>query len=180
MSNHKRRAFLDIDTQIDFLYPAGALYVPHAERIIPILSKLNRFAVERGIPAASTMCAHSENDIEFQDWPPHCVVGTVGQQKPAALLAGQRLFEKQTTDLFATRAAEQLIADLDADEFVVYGVVTEICVRYAAFGLLERGKKVTVVENAVMQLDDANAAAFWGELRSRGGEIASCDFCTAS
>jgi nicotinamidase/pyrazinamidase len=171
------RSFLDIDTQIDFLYPAGALYVPGAERIIPTLAMLNRFAIARGIPAVSTVCAHSENDIEFRDWPPHCVVGTVGQQKPAALLAGQRIFEKQTTDLFASPAAERLIADLDADEFVVYGVATEVCVRFAAFGLLERGKRVTVVENAVMHLDKPQAAAFWKELKERGGEIASYDFC---
>lgn len=173
------RAFLDIDTQIDFLYPAGALYVPRAERIIPTLARLNHFAVERGIPAVSTLCAHTENDHEFHDWPPHCVLGTVGQQKPAALLAGQRLFEKQTTDLFATPAAERLVAELGADEFVVYGVATEICVRFAAFGLLQRGKRVTVVEDAVMHLDGAQAAAFWSELRARGGVIASSGFCAA-
>ena len=34
--------FLDVDTQIDFLYPAGALYVPGAEAIVPVVAKLNR------------------------------------------------------------------------------------------------------------------------------------------
>lgn len=153
--------------------------MPHAERIIPMLAQLNRFAVAQRIPAVSTMCEHSENDLEFQDWPPHCVLGTVGQQKPAALLAGQRLFAKRTTDLFASPAAGQLIAELGADEFVVYGVATEVCVRFAAFGLLERGKRVTVVENAVMHLDETQAAAFWIELRARGGEIASYQFCAS-
>src|SRR5689334_10348127 len=38
------RAFFDIDTQIDFLFPAGALYSPGAERIIEPVARLNRFA----------------------------------------------------------------------------------------------------------------------------------------
>ena len=28
------KAFFDIDTQIDFLFPAGSLYVPGAERLL--------------------------------------------------------------------------------------------------------------------------------------------------
>ena len=29
-----KSVFFDVDTQIDFLYPAGALYVPGAESIV--------------------------------------------------------------------------------------------------------------------------------------------------
>ena len=29
-----KTVFMDVDTQLDFLYPAGALYVPGAERLI--------------------------------------------------------------------------------------------------------------------------------------------------
>src|SRR5471032_939182 len=32
-SETMKNAFFDIDSQLDFLYPAGALYVPGAERI---------------------------------------------------------------------------------------------------------------------------------------------------
>ena len=65
--------FVDVDSQLDFLYPAGALYVPGAERIVPAVAKLNRFAAEHGIPVVSTTDAHTENDSEFQTWPHHCV-----------------------------------------------------------------------------------------------------------
>ena len=34
-----KTVFFDIDTQIDFLYPAGALYVPGAERILPEIGR---------------------------------------------------------------------------------------------------------------------------------------------
>ena len=39
-----KTVFFDIDTQIDFVYPAGALYVPGAERILATVAELNRRA----------------------------------------------------------------------------------------------------------------------------------------
>ena len=39
----------------------------------------------------STMCAHEENDPEFQQWPPHCVVGTTGQLKPQSTMLAERV-----------------------------------------------------------------------------------------
>lgn len=166
-----RRAFLDVDTQIDFVFPTGALYVSGAERILPAVGKLNRFAKDNGIPVVSTACAHGEEDPEFAQWGPHCVVGTVGQQKPVALLVGQRIFAKQHTDLFQSPQAEQLLAEVDVNEWVVYGVVTEVCVRQAALGLLARGKRVVVVEDAVQEIDAESGAAFWQELKERGGMV---------
>jgi nicotinamidase-related amidase len=61
-----RTVFFDIDTQIDFLFPAGALYAPGAEKIIGTVATLNRYAAKHGIPVVSTMDAHSENDPEFR------------------------------------------------------------------------------------------------------------------
>ena len=37
------------------------------------------------------MDAHAEDDPEFQTWPPHCVAGTLGQQKPAVTLLEKRI-----------------------------------------------------------------------------------------
>ena len=99
------KAFFDIDTQIDFVFPAGALYGAGAERVIPEVAALNRYAGEHGIPLISTMCAHPEDAGEFQVWPPHCVIGTIGQRKPAATLLGdpekQILIEKDDLDMFS-------------------------------------------------------------------------------
>ena len=84
-----KTVFFDIDSQLDFLYPAGALYVPNAERIVPAIARLNRFAAAHGIPVVSTTDAHAENDPEFSVWPPHCVAGTWGQRKAQATLVDE-------------------------------------------------------------------------------------------
>ena len=69
------RAFFDIDTQMDFVFPAGALYAKGGERVIPVVAALNRYASASGIPLISSVCAHPENAREFRDWAPHCVAG---------------------------------------------------------------------------------------------------------
>jgi nicotinamidase/pyrazinamidase len=153
--------YLDVDTQLDFMVPAGALYVPGAERIIPTIAALNRHAVAQGAPLISTTDAHAEGDVEFREWPSHCVIGTLGQRKPAATLVGagdrQIVFEKVTLASFAHPGFEPLLRRVDAERFVVYGVVTEVCVRLAVEGLLAHGlgKRVEIVEDAVRHLTAA-------------------------
>lgn len=173
-------AFFDIDTQNDFMLPAGALYVPGAERILPPVARLNRHAKERGIPLISTADAHAENDPEFALWPPHCVAGTFGQRKPDCTQAGQIVLNKQSVDCFTIPELPGLLGQFRVEHAVVYGVVTEICVRHAVFGLLERGIRVTVVEDAVRALDENEAAAMLRELEARGGSVCrAADICAA-
>src|SRR6202140_1586818 len=158
-----KTVFFDIDTQIDFVYPAGALYVPGAERIVPVIAELNR----RAPLVISTMDAHSEDDPEFQIYPHHCVAGTIGQQKPSVTLREKRaviparteglqqlILEKQKLDCFSNPNLMPLLAELNADRYVVYGVVTEICVRLAAFGLLKTGKRGGLVTEAWKTLEE--------------------------
>jgi nicotinamidase/pyrazinamidase len=184
-----RTVFFDVDTQLDFLYPAGALYVPGAESIVPLVAALNRYAAEHGIPVVSTMDAHTEDDPEFREWPPHCVVGTAGQQKPAATLLEPRttirsehqdfdlkdvrqiLLEKQSVDCFTNPNLPALVDHLNVKSCVVYGVVTEICVKNAALGLLKAGLNVQLVTDAVRSLDDAKCAQFYQEFAAAGGEL---------
>jgi len=183
--------FFDVDTQLDFLYPAGALYVPGAESIVPHVAALNQYAAEHGIPVISTVDAHTENDPEFRAWPPHCVAGTAGQHKPAATLlesrttirsapedfhvsnAQQILLEKQSVDCFTNANLPALLERLGAERCVVYGVVTEICVKNAALGLLKTGRNVTLVTDAVRSLDEAKSAQFFQDFTAAGGELAT-------
>lgn len=168
--------FVDVDTQLDFLYPAGALYVPGAERIVPAIAALNHFAAAHGIPVISTVDAHAENDPEFAQWPPHCVAGTLGQRKPEATLVkggGQILFEKQTLDVFQAPNFARLLEALGADAFVVYGVVTEVCVLFAARGLLKMGRPVTLVTDAVRELTDDGSRKAFEEVCAAGAKLAT-------
>jgi len=191
-----KTVFFDVDTQIDFLFPAGSLYVPGAETIVPLIAKLNRHAGAHAIPVVSDMDAHSENDAEFRVWPHHCVVGTEGQQKPQDTLletrvvipstkvefklggAQQIILEKQVLDCFRNPNLPDLLAQLNADRYVVYGVVTEICVRFAAFGLLKTGKRVELVTDAVRSLNQQEAEQMMADFTGAGGVLTtSAEVC---
>jgi nicotinamidase/pyrazinamidase len=174
-----KTAFVDVDTQIDFVYPSGALYVPGAERVLPKVAELNRWASDHGIPLISTMDAHAEDDAEFSVWPPHCIAGTLSQRKPeTTLVAGQRFVHKQALDCFSSREMEPALEEAGAERYVVYGFVTEYCVRMAALGLLMRGARVEIVTDAILHLDeDARRAAFEEIARLGGVFVTSARVC---
>ncbi len=173
-------AFFDIDTQLDFVFPAGALYVPGAESALPQVARLNRWAKERGIPLVSTADAHTEDDPEFAAWPPHCVAGTFGQRKPDCTMVGQIVLNKRSVDCFTIPELPGLLEQLRVEHAFVYGVVTEICVRHAVFGLLDRGIRVTLVEDAVRSLNEGEAAAMMRELEARGGSLSRASVICAA
>ncbi|HWB84724.1 MAG TPA: isochorismatase family protein [Bryobacteraceae bacterium] len=188
-----KTVFVDVDTQLDFLYPSGALYVPGAEHIVPAVARLNRHAAAHGISIVSTMDAHTEDDVEFRVWPPHCIAGTLGQHKAEATLDASRivipnrpcelaiegvrqiLVEKQTVDVWQAANLARVFDRLEAERFVVYGVVTEICVRYTAMGLLKAGKQVVVVTDAIAALKREDSERTLQEVCVSGGALAGLD-----
>lgn len=181
------QAYFDIDTQIDFLFPAGALYAPGAEKVLPAVAALNREAVTKGYALISTTCAHPENAEEFRVWPAHCVVGTVGQLKPAATLVADRvvipwspaqvgtgtakqiILEKNELDLFSNPNLVPLLDRLGITECTIYGVLTEYCVRHAAMGLLATGRKVRLITNAIHHLSAEESDKMITAFISAGG-----------
>ncbi|MBV9083220.1 MAG: cysteine hydrolase [Acidobacteriaceae bacterium] len=189
-----KTVFVDVDTQIDFLFPAGALYVPGAEEIVENLATLTRFAAANSIPVISTADAHNEDDAEFKTWKPHCVLDTVGQQKAAATLlqkplvlstepgaidriadritdASQIIVEKQALDCFTNPNLRPLLDAIRAERYVVYGVVTELCVQCAAFGLLKTGANVELVTDAVKSLDPDEEHSMLDRFQAHGGVL---------
>lgn len=191
-----KTVFFDVDTQLDFLYPAGALAVPGAQAIVKPLNTLTSFAAANKIQIISTTDAHTEDDPEFKTWKPHCVAGTTGQQKTAGSLLAQRLVlstamgapipqapqiivEKQSLDCFTNPNLRPLIDVLNADRYVVYGVVTEYCVRCAAFGLLQTGAQIELVTDAIKSLNPVDEREVIERLQAQGGRLTTVAAVTA-
>jgi nicotinamidase/pyrazinamidase len=187
--------FWEVDTQADFMLPGGKLYVPGAERLLPNIRKLTDAAREERVFLVSHGCYHSKDDPEFQTFPAHCMKGTEGSafvpealterviavpNEPAAVLPKdlsqyqQILLEKQTLDIFQSRHAAKLLQRFGDDvEFVVFGVVTEYCVRFAAKGLLDRGRRVSVVQDAIETLKAEDSQRTVAELKALGARFFS-------
>jgi nicotinamidase/pyrazinamidase len=182
--------FWEVDVQADFVLPGGKLYVPGAEKLLPNIRRLTDTAREGRVFLVSHGCYHTPDDPEFATFPPHCVKGTPGARLvPEALTERvitvpnevsaalpedlfryqQILLEKQTLDIFKSAHADELLERLGPDvEFVVFGVVTEYCVGLAAKGLLQRGRRVSVVRDAIETLKPEDGNRTVSELESLG------------
>ena len=193
----RRIIFWDVDTQVDFMLPGGKLYVPGAEKLIPNLGRLTDQARNDRVFLVSDACVHTPDDPEFQRFPPHCVRGNPGAEIISETIARrflilpdrreasvprdlspyqQVILEKQTLDVFDNPHTETVIGRLkeftDADaEFVVFGVVTEYCVRCVAKGLLERGRRVALVEDAIKTLKTEDGDSALAEMKSLGARM---------
>lgn len=198
--------FWDVDTQADFMLPGGKLYVPGAEKLIPNLEHLTDAARQGRVLIIGDACVHSEDDPEFQQFPPHCIGGTPGAEiipetrahrvlvihnRPGAAIPRnlspyqQVILEKQTLNVFDNPNTEVVLervrqfTDPDAEIFV-FGVVTEYCVCLAAKGLLARGRRVALVRDAIETLNPEDGAKTIEELKSLGARLASTNEALAA
>jgi nicotinamidase-related amidase len=60
-------------------------------------------------------------------------------------------------------------------EFIVFGVVTEYCVAFAAKGLLQRGRRVAVVQDAIETLKHDDSERTIAELHQLGARFTTTD-----
>ncbi len=193
----RRTVFWEVDAQEDFILPGGKLYVPGAEKIIPNINRLVDVAREGRVLLISSGCSHEPNDPEFKTFPPHCICGTTGARiipqgltrsfysvandgsikLPDSVFDNQQIvLEKQTLDVFDNPQTEAIVNRLGKDtEYMVFGVVTEYCVRLAAKGLLARGHKVSIVKDAIETLKAADGRNTLDELKSLGAGFISTD-----
>jgi len=187
----------EVDVQADFILPGGKLYVPGAEELLPNIRRLTDLARQGKVLLVSHGCFHSPNDPEFKTFPPHCVEGTPGSDLVPEALTGnvarvpnepdaklpddlfayqQILLEKQTLNIFETLHAEELVARLgNSPEFIVFGVVTEYCVGFAARGLLQRGRRVALVRDAIETLKHEDGDKTIADLEGSGARVITTD-----
>jgi len=197
-----RIIYWEVDTQADFMLPRGKLYVAGAEKIIPNIKRLVDVARQGNVLLVSDACRHSKDDPEFQTFPPHCIRGTPGAriipeglaqtfytiandekcQLPKNLLSYQQLIlEKQTLDVFDNPHTGVIVDRLGKEvEYVIFGVVTEYCVRLAAKGLLARGRKVSIVKDAIETLKPEEGRRALEELKSLGARLITTDEAVAA
>jgi nicotinate phosphoribosyltransferase len=160
-------AFADSDTQSDFMDEGGKLAIIRAGEIRPNLSCLTICAGDRGLVIFCTMDTHVEDDPEFAQFPPHCLAGTPGWEKiPETTAAGEVIIEKNTFSVFSNPKAAEVFGAYDV--FVVYGVATDYCVRALCLGLIELGKRVYLVTDAIKEVTEETGRAALEEMQAAG------------
>jgi len=197
----EKLVFLDVDTQVDFMLPTGALYVPGAETIVPNLKRLMAHARENHIPVLASADAHPPDDPSFTQWPPHCVVGTPGQERiPETSFPGRMVVRNQLGDLrppadwpdplaieiekTAYSVADNpnfeallvaLMAALGPCQFVVFGVATEYCVHDSVMSLRRLGLPVALLTDAIRGITGEGERRAIDEMIAAGVRVVTTD-----
>jgi nicotinamidase/pyrazinamidase len=176
----------NVDTQYDFMRPDGKLAVRDAQDIEPALARLTGLFERHGTRVVNTADWHFPDSAEistkpdFVDtYPEHCMAYTPG----AAFVPATRPLDAYVIDWRAkgfSRDAVQasrnvvvlkdrfsaftgsphtrgVIETLDPRRVIVYGVATNVCVDEAVRGLLEDGREVYVVRDAIKALPPEQA-----------------------
>ncbi|MBD3264861.1 MAG: bifunctional nicotinamidase/pyrazinamidase [Candidatus Omnitrophica bacterium] len=160
-----KKALIIVDVQNDFC-EGGALAVPGAGEIIPVINRYINLFSAKELPVFASRDWHPRNSGHFRDsggnWPPHCVQNTEGARfHPRLKLSdkgiiiskgtipeedGYTVFQGEDKD---GRAFDDILKDLKVGELFIAGLATDFCVKYSALDSLDKGYATNILMDAV-------------------------------
>lgn len=134
-----RELLINIDMVNGFVRE-GALAAPSIARVVPRQVELIKEALgsnEKGL--AFVRDAHKANAVEFQNYPPHCLIGS----RESALIDELKPYEKEalvylknsTNLIFAPHLQTDLLLLRNLERVYLTGCLSEVCVLHGALGL---------------------------------------------
>lgn len=188
----RKRVVVDVDTQRDFFLADGSACIRNHRRILANIRRLMAWARVYGVHIIST-AQINRNGNGHSDKTRWCLDGTDGIRKIAYTLLNRRksynadgytdfskdvlkendqlILFKRCTDPFKEPRAERVLTELKADEFVIIGATVEDAVKATVLGLLQRGKKVSIVIDAVGSHDKNAAEIAIRQMQAKGARL---------
>jgi nicotinamidase-related amidase len=187
----RRQILIDINTQRDFLLAGGKACIRNHRRVLAHIRRMIAWARYRNIPIISTCEIYPDNN--GGNAVGYCIDGTVGQEKiPYTLLSNrmsfaadgstdlprdivrryrQIIFHKRCVDPFDEPRIDRLLTEVRASEFILVGASCEGAVMAMALGLLQRGKRVSVVVDAVGSHNKREAKLALRKMEAKGAKL---------
>ena len=145
----KRAAVIVVDMVNDFCKPGGAMVLPGYETLVAPQLAVIEAARAAGAPVIWVHDAHRRNMRRDREWvkrTPHCVEGTWGVEIIDDL--GTRddeihVIKRRYSSFFQTDL-DMTLKDMMVDQLIVFGVVTNICVRSTVHDAFFNGYEVVV------------------------------------
>ena len=191
VKSRRKQILLDIDTQKDFLLARGKACIRNHRRVLAHIRRVMAWARSQQIPIISTAEVYPNNNGENTIG--YCIDGTDGQKKVRYTLLSDRvslaadgntdlprdmlrqhrqiILHKRCVDPFDEPRIDRLLSELRASEFILVGACLEGAVKMTALGLLQRGKKVTVVIDAVGTHNNREAKLALRKMETKGARL---------
>ena len=147
---------LVIDMVRGFLEPGHNLYCEGYRLLIPRIQDLLERETAAGSDVLFISDHHLPDDLEFQIFPVHCVIGTEEPEvipELSGYLTADNLVPKNRYSGFFNTDLEERLADLQPDKVIVCGVCTDICVLHTTSDARNRDYPVEVPADCVATFD---------------------------
>ena len=191
IKRRRRWILIDINTQKDFFLAGGNACIRNHRRVLANVRRIMAWARRNNVRVISTCEVYpNHNGVKEVGY---CIDGTDGQKKiqytllsnrasfpaddsidlPADILRQYRqiVLHKRCVDPFNEPRIERLLSEVRADNFVLIGASAEGAVKAMALGLLQRGKKVSVVVDAVGLLNKREAKLALRKMGAKGAKL---------
>jgi ureidoacrylate peracid hydrolase len=150
----KSTGIVVIDMLNDFCKPGGAMVLPGYERLVPPQKNVIEAGRQAGCAILFVADTHRRNvrqDREFLKRTPHCLEGTWGAQVIEDLdpRPDDVYIVKRRYSAFFNTDLDLTLRDLQVTTLVIFGVVTNICVRSTVHDAFFLGYQVIVPEDCV-------------------------------
>ncbi|MCJ7730611.1 MAG: cysteine hydrolase [Sedimentisphaerales bacterium] len=189
MKARRKQVLIDVNTQKDFFLDEGKARVGNRRRILIHIRRMMALARAKKIPVISISEVHPEDNGGWE----YCIDGTDGSQKihytllsnrasfaadtntdlPVDLLRRYRqiILHKRCMDPFDEPRIDRLLSEIRANEFVLIGACVEGAIEATALGLLQRGKRVSVVVDAIGAQDKQKAKHSLRKIAAKGARL---------
>jgi len=185
----RRRIVVDVDTQRHFFVNSGIVCVQNHRRVLANILRVVNWAKQRNIRMISTIqvfpseypyCNSPICDVEGQK-----KVDYTFRRRRTSFSADDRtdllpeildrydqvIFQKRCFDPFEEPRADRMLSELQADEFILVGALTEGAVKATAIGLLARQKNVTILVDATGSYSRTVGEVTLRLILERGGKL---------
>lgn len=186
----RKQILIDIDTQKDFLLAEGKACIKNHRRVLAHIRRVMAWARHRKIPIISTAEVYPNNG---EGTVGHCLDGTDGQKKIRYTLLNNRvifaadgntdlprdmlrrykqvILHKRCVDPFDEPRIDRLLSEVRAGEFILVGASLEGAIKATALGLLQRGKKVTIIVDAAGMHNNREAKLALRKMETKGAKL---------
>jgi len=186
----RKQILIDINTQKDFLLADGKACIRNHRRVLAHIRRVMAWARYHGVSVISTAEVYPNNNGGKVDY---CIDGTEGQKKVRYTLLDNRIsfpadgstdlprdmlrqyrqiiLHKRCVDPFEEPRIDRLLSEIRANEFILFGACLEGAVMAMALGLLQRGKKVSIIVDAVGSNSKREARLALRKIEAKGAKL---------
>jgi nicotinamidase/pyrazinamidase len=169
-------ALIVVDVQRDFC-AGGALAVPGADEILPVVNSLIREATEAGAVVVATRDWHPPNHSSFRafggPWPQHCVQGAWGAEFHPDLRLPENAIsvskgvtpENDRYSDFDHTGLEEELRRRGVNRVLICGLAQDVCIKATALDAAERGFDTHVRLSATRPITPSGGEEALSEMR---------------